>query len=368
MYVGVAAQELGELNQAVEIFRELISKFPSFPQGYYRLGAVLPRTGALDEAETAFRRLIELAPDEWRGFAGLGEVELRKGRPAEAAQHLERAVQLDFNAKTAHHLLGQAYRSLGRPDDAELVLQLGRNASDSPMLDEWSRTAYQHTKLLQDQIQMANEFWEEGHPEKAVEILAKAFVYQPDNLSLMNQLAIALNRSEQPHKARTILQRALQIDDHFVPALITLSLVQQKLNESAPALATAERAIALAPNIAQCHVAKANALLALEHDEEAIAALETARRIDPQNAEIPMQIADILWRNLNRPLEAKQHYEAARKLDPIFAPIYVRLADLNLQLGNASEARQAIAKLRRVAPNLPELSLLEERLRKFTEK
>src|SRR5438552_5296561 len=119
MYVGVAAQELGELNQAVEIFRELISKFPSFPQGYYRLGAVLPRTGALDEAETAFRRLIELAPDEWRGFAGLGEVELRKGRHAEAAQHLERAVQLDFNAKTAHHLLGQAYRSLGRPGDAE---------------------------------------------------------------------------------------------------------------------------------------------------------------------------------------------------------------------------------------------------------
>src|SRR5205823_10801629 len=129
-----------------------------------------------------------------------------KGLNAEAARWLERAIQLDPSAKSAHHLLGQAYRQLGRSEEAEFEVGLGRNSADFPMPDAWSKTATEHVRLLQDQIQMANDLSNEGQFLKAVEVLAKAFAYHPNNISLMNQLAIALNRSDQPHKARAVLQ------------------------------------------------------------------------------------------------------------------------------------------------------------------
>lgn len=264
MYIGVASYELGELDEALRTFRDVTARFSNFAPGYYRLGYALLQAGAVDEAEPAFARLCELAPREWRGWAGLGGIRLRQSQPAEAIRFLEKAVQLDPAAKNAHSLLGQAYRLLGRTEDAEIELNLGRHAVHFPMPDEWSKNASQHMKLLQDQVQLANDYAEEGQPRQAVEVLAKAFVYHPDNVSLMNQLAIALNRAQQPNKARAILKRAIEKQERYVPALITLAMVQQQLGENGLALATAEGAIALAPKLAQPYVAKANALLALE--------------------------------------------------------------------------------------------------------
>lgn len=365
LYVGVSSQELGDFVEAAKIFHTLAGRFPKFGPAYYRLGYALLRTDNLDEAEKAFKRLTELAPEEWRGYAGLGEVMLRKKQSAVAAQLLEKAIQLDSTAKTAHHLLGQAYQQLGRRSDAEVELQLGRNAVDSPMPDTWGKTAAQHIRILQGQVQLANDYSEGGEPRKAVEILAKAFQFHPDDVGLMNQLAIALNRSDQPHKARMVLTGALEKNDRYVPAIITLSLCQQKLNENEAALATAERAISLAPKITQGYVAKANALLALERDEDAVKTLEVAAQLDPQNAELPTEMGDILWRNLNRVKEAQERYETACKLDPVLAPAFVRLADLSLQLGEIDRARTSIARLRRLSPKLPELALLEQRLRRL---
>lgn len=362
MYIGVASQETGDFNAAAKTFREVTTRFPKFAPGFYRLGYVELRTGNLDDAEKAFQRLTILSPQEWRGHAGLGEIMIRKGRFSDAVPWLEKALQLEPAAKIAHHLLGQAYRGLGRVEAAEWEQQLGKNAEASPMPDAWSAAAIQHIRVLQDQVQLANECFETGEPGKAVEILERAFAYHPDNFSLMNQLAIALNRANQPQKARALLRQALDKNDRYVPALITLSLCLQMLNENEAALATAERAMTLAPDVPQSHIAKANALLALERDSDALGALQFARRLDPKNAEIPMQMGDILWRNLNRVIEAKERYEEARNLDPVLVPILVRLGDLYLHLGDLDQARACLARLRRLSPALPELRVLEERL------
>lgn len=364
MYVGVASQEMGDFEAAAKTFRDVTTRFPKFAPGYFRLGYAQLRIGNLDDAEKAFQRLTILSPQEWRGYAGLGEIMIRNGRISSAVPWLEKALQLDPSAKIAHHLLGQAFRGLGQSEAAEWELQLGKNADDSPMPDAWSGAATQHIRVLQGQVQLANECSEAGEPEKAVEILARALAYHPDNFSLMNQLAIALNRANQLQKARALLRQALSKNDRYVPALITLSFSLQMLNENESALSTAERAVTLAPNIPQPYITKANALLALERDTDALAALQLARRLDPQNAEIPMQMGDILWRNLNRLTEAKDRYEEARNLDPVLVPIHVRLGDLYLHLGELDQARACLAKLRRLSPALPELRTLEERLGK----
>ncbi len=361
MYTGVCAQELGELEDAIRIFRETTKRFPDFAPGHYRLGYACLRAGRPNEE--SFKNLTNLAPTEWRGYAGLGEVSLRKGQAATALPLLEQAIRLDPSAKTAHHLLGQIYQALGRKDDAEWELHLGKNAVDSPMPDEWIKSATQHTKTLQGQTHLASEYSDNGEHAKAVEILLQALAYHRDDPGLMNQLAIVLDRSGQPSKARLVLKRALTKDPQNVPALVTLSLCEQKLGENESALATAERVITLAPNIAQGYVSQANAFLGLERDNDAVEALGKAARLDPQNPELPLQIGDILWRNLDRLSEAGDSYEKARQLDPVSPAVYVRLADLHIKRGEIGAAQICLDKLQRLAPKLPAAAILQDRLR-----
>ncbi|MSU61931.1 MAG: tetratricopeptide repeat protein [Pedosphaera sp.] len=365
MYAAIATQELGERDEALRLFHELVTKFPAFPQGYYRLGSLSLTAGKVDEAESAFRKLIELVPTEWRGYAGAGEALLRKGRYAEASKLLEKAIQLDSSARTTHHLLGQAYQALGKTADAEMELLLGRNAVTYPMPDPWSDSAPQHMKSLPDLLQMAEGHINGGEPLKAVEILAKAFFHHPNNVGLMNQLAIALNQSDQPNKAIVVLRQALNLDSNNVPALVTLAFSHHEAGQNKEALATAERAIALAPAIPQPYLAKANALLGMDQDELALKSLEAASKADPKNAEVFAQMGDIEWRNLNRPEDARKRYENALKLDASCIPALVHFADMLLQAGDVKTAEPLVARLRRLEPDSPDLPMLDERVRKL---
>ena len=365
LYVAISTQESGDFNEALNMFRQITAEFPEFPQGYYRLGDALLRSGSVDEAEPAFQRLIALAPKEWRGYAGMGEVKLRKGDYAEAAKVLEKSLALDPGAKTAHHLLGQAYRGLGRLEDAGLELAIGVDQTRYPMEDDWSVTASQHMKLLQDQMDMANEYSSRGQPGKAVELLKEALASQQGNSSLVNALAIAYNRSGQPENARDLLLKVVQKEDRYLPAYITLSHSCSDLGRTNEALRYAERAIELGPNVAQTHLAKANALLTMEHDEQALAALEVALRCDPQNGEIQMEMGDVCLKNLNRSEPALEHYKQAARLNPALASVQVRLAQLYVERGDAGEAGAAVEHLRRISPANPALGILDERLRRL---
>jgi tetratricopeptide (TPR) repeat protein len=362
LYIAVSEQELGNNNEAMELFRQITSQFPDFAPGFYRLGDTMLRSGRVDEAEPPFKRLVTMVPREWRGYAGLGEIKLRKGDFAEAAKFLEKSVQLDPNAKLAHHLLGLAYRGLGRLADARLEMSLGVNNKHYPMEDAWAATAAQHMKLLPDLFEIAREYEEAGNPAAAVTILEQARAYHPNDTGVMTHLAGAYHAAGQPQKARELLLEVIKRDDHNLPAFTTLAFccVESGLNEES--LAHADRAVTLDPGNTQAHRAKANALLAMERDQEALDALETALRCDPRNAGIEIEIGDIYLSNLNRPAEALLRYRRAVQADPTLVAAYVRIAQMHIEQSQFDEARTAISMIRKLSPTHPALALLEEQL------
>lgn len=364
LYFAVATQELGRREEALSLLRQLAAQFPDFAPGHYRLGEALLQRGAAAEAGPCFERLMALAPAEWRGPAGLGEVKLRLGDAREAAKWLEKAVQLDPAAKPAHHLLGQAYQRLERAEDARLELRLGLDAKHYPMPDAWSVTAPQHMKLLQDQIQMALEYVQGGRPDRAIGVLEAARAFYPNDSLLLNNLALAYNQARQPLKAAGLLQQVLQQNSRHAPALAALAASCLALGLTNEALAHANRAVELAPNNAQSHLAKADVWLALDQDAQALAELATAFRCAPQNAQLQLDMGEICLRNLARPQEAIAHYEKAAELDLTLVPAWVRLAELHLRLTNYNRARQALETLRKLAPGEPTVTSLWQRLPK----
>jgi tetratricopeptide (TPR) repeat protein len=360
LYTAIATQEIGDQEGALQLFRELSRRFPAFPQGLHRHGETALRAGLLEEASDVFERLVEVAPDEWRGHAGLGEIELRRGQSAQAAEHLERAVALDPQALNARSLLGLAYRGLGRMEEAEFQLRLGQDSQSYPMPDPWGDTAHQHMRLIQDQVEVARGHSMAGHHDRAIGMLLEALSYDQTNLALMNNLAIALNRADRPDHALQVVHKIREFDSNNLSALITASMAAHALGEMDQALNWADRAVAQSPETTQAHLARANALLGQRRDEDALEALLAAARCDPRDAEIQMEIGDLLVLNFDRPDEALVHYQRASRLNPILSGAPLRLARLHIERFEFDEARREIDRLRLLDPAHPGLPLLEE--------
>lgn len=354
MYAAVALEELADLPGALREFQALATQDPGFAPGWYRVGECALRTGDLGLAETAFTRLSTLAPDEWRGPAGLGEVRIRQGRAPEAVPLLEKSLELDASAKPARFLLGQAYRSVGRTNEARIALAAGSASVRHPMSDDWSELAPHHMKSIPDQLVQAEELCSAGRPDVAVALLAEALKFHPDHPGLSHQQAMALNQAGQADKALPVLDRLIAKDPKSIAPWITRSYTQVLLGRHEQGLADARSALALATNSSHAHIAAANALLAVDRDADAIAAVREAMRCDPRNPEIPLELGNILWRNLNDTNGALAQFEHALEIDPSQPQAMAMIGFLSLESGNTNRARVAVEQLGRLAPQSAE--------------
>ncbi len=364
LYLAVCHQELGQPGRAIELLREVTKQFPDFAPGFYRLGDYALRLGAVEEAERAFSRLTELRPDEWRGFSGLGEIKLRQAAPAEAVPFLEKALQIDPRAKPIRALLGQAYQQLGRMEEAQRELALGLNASHYPMPDAWSDHAREHMRLPFDLIEMAQGHLRSGAPEKAVQVLEKAVLFHTNNPSMLVTLALAKTMAGEPEKARPLLNHVLRVDTSSVPAYVALSACDLAVGEAERALSNANRAVLIGSSQPEPYLAKANALLNLNRDAEAVAALEMAHRWDSNNAQILLDLGDVRLRNLGQLNEALMDYRKAAAGDPLFVPAHLRIAELSLKIGDRAAAIASLETAQKLAPQDPSIARALERVKR----
>jgi adenylate cyclase len=117
-----------------------------------------------------------------------------------------------------------------------------------------------------------------------------------------------------------LCRRAAEIDPSHARAWALMALAQAWLRHihgepGEEGLAAAERALALEPELAEAHAAKAKHLGESERYEEAFAAIEKALALDPQCYEAK-ETAGLLSFRQNRIDDAIAHYEAAAQLAP----------------------------------------------------
>ena len=81
-----------------------------------------------------------------------------------------------------------------------------------------------------------------------------------------------------------------------------------------------------------------------------------------------MTLGDVCLQNLDQPVDALKHYRAAITLDPSFVSGHVRIAELEIERGEAGIAREEIEMIKRLAPQSPAITALEERLSQMKSK
>lgn len=142
----VAAEDLGELGDAVEHAGEAARLEPARAAHHYNLGALLSRAGRAGEAAAPLGRTLELEPGHADARNELGCVHLDLGHLEEALRVLEPGLQAHPEHALLHKNAGRALLALGRPEDATALLE---RALELLPLGDWparAEAAFQLTR------------------------------------------------------------------------------------------------------------------------------------------------------------------------------------------------------------------------------
>jgi tetratricopeptide (TPR) repeat protein len=361
LHRAIAARQSGGFDRAIEIYRSLAQEHPGVPAVQQRLGESLLELGDLRGAEAAFRELIAVAPDAPQGYSGLGDVLIRNGDSEAAIELLERAVEIAPGYRMAQYLLGDAYRRQGRTEEAELALARGVDASVWYLADPLTAEVQSYAVNLAARLDRAGRLLNQGLAEEATAILEQARSEHPDNVTVLNNLAIAQMRTGRLAEAEEQLTAAVGIDPARFSTYLNLSVLAQRRGQLDSALLHTEEAVARAPDHDQTHFARGQILARMGRFEASLASLDRARELNASKPAYHSFSGDLCLR-LARPEEALDHFERALEIDVGWFPAWVGTGLAQLELGRVEEARVAATEAARLAPGHPALSGLEARL------
>jgi len=164
------------------------------------------------------------------------------------------------------------------------------------------------------------------------------------------------NGTETNRSVESLARQAIALDGADAEAHSTLAAARlYARGDYEGALAEAERALALSPNLASAHLAFGETLIFSGHPREGVAALERSIRLDPHSPVLPGRPGpfNLLALGLSFAGEYQAAVEAAKRAihsDPNFPSPYRWLAAALGQLGRVAEAKEVLEKAIAVGP------------------
>ena len=334
--VGDAAAKLKDYPTAIAAFQRALQHLSTEPQGdiarsrlqvmvQAKLAAAYHRNKQLDAADTWFQKAVKGAgedtPAAW--YVALGQIETERGNLEQARRYYIVAVQLHPDTTAAYNNLGHVLLKLNRIDEADAVFREALTQDETLASAAFGRG---EVGARRDQFAIARRFY-----ERAVHYAPHEPIFHKSLADVLRELGNAKEaeaaetryrrtlaerylrqahwfiQEKQLRHALASLQKALDTDDTFTPALKDYAYVQMQLGELTSASQSYQRVLTIEPTSRQ-------ALLHLGVIE----------------AELGNQAA------------AASHYLTLIQHEPDFMDTYVQLANLHESVGDLEAAVQAL--------------------------
>lgn len=281
---GIALFQQKKFEEARSLYEKIIEKDDKNAEAHYRLGLVLLNRANpqrdVDEAVDQFEKAVELQPDsasyQFRYGVALGEKTQKAGVIKQAflapkVKHaFQRAVELDPRQAQARMALAQFYLiapAIVGGDEAEGWKQLeeaikldqipGRSlkAFFLERAKKYEEAEHEYKILVASQPNDWRTWKNYGHFcmnqerfDDAIGYYKKYIVLHPDTADSYQNLAEALLKKGDMNLAMTNVNKSLNIDKEYVPAIISLGEVYQAQGKKKEARDAYERALSLAHN------------------------------------------------------------------------------------------------------------------------
>jgi len=248
---GMAAQHLGDLDEALVDFKKAARLDPVFAEAWHSLADVYRLKGDWVKATDGITHALQLSPGNFGMLVTAGHIESSKGNARQAAYFFRQALDIKPDSPEVWASLAIALvyggEALSAIDALEKAHQLG-------VSEDW---IYEHAGLL---------FTTRGQLDAAKENLELAVERQPDNLNAWNTLIVVYTKLGWSEKARDAAEKVLALNPRHVNALLNLGSWFSDQARNAEALAEYRKALEINPQSATAYI---NSLWVLVHSSEA---------------------------------------------------------------------------------------------------
>jgi len=329
---GIDFEEDGEMEKALEAYRQVLNVDPGQIELAVRVAALLTRDDDYPSAIDVLKDAVKVhpkAPEPYLELSFIYAKYLKKGD--QAIEFANKAVALDPQKIDGYQRLFEIYLTAG--DEKRALETLDRAAkmpSDDPTF--WARLGRLYGSVILKPDAKPN-------PEQTArlnDVFEKAAAKGQNNAAVLKEVGDYFASTQQIKEALPFYLRVLELqpDDANVREKLATGFVLT--NQRARAVETLEAIIQEHPEKYQSYE-----LLAQLHDDEA-RALVRANQTDPANAEFK---------------KAAQNYEQSLLINPNHAATYLRLAELLLvPLKQSERAVSVLTEGRRRYPDAPEFA------------
>ncbi len=202
--------QAGRLQQAEQIYRQIITAEPQNAEVLNELGRVLRKQQRPGEAIEAYRAAVATKPDFADAHINLGNVLSVQNEPEKAIEHYERAIEFNPGVAEVHFNLANVLRSVGKLDNA---------------ISHYRTAATLNPSFAAAFNNLADALIDRDELNEAIGCLERALQIQPNYAEAQFNLGIALQEKGSLDKAAACYRNAIQIQPDFAEAHTNLGLV-----------------------------------------------------------------------------------------------------------------------------------------------
>ncbi len=334
---GVRHHQSGQLEQALQIYRQVVTAQPDNAHARNLLGAVCINLKQFDEAATHLAEAVRLNPQHNAAHDNLGVLLARQGRYDEAIASFERALAISPNQPlTLTNLAGalmrsqriaeaiEAYqRAVALAPDAlrahtELAEALMRQNRSAEAIEHWRHVARLEPLDPRAHFERAALLAQAGRPDEAKAEYRETLRLKPDSAEACVNLGGLCIASGDLDEAIDLFRRAIQMRPRFAEAHLNLGAALSRQGKSAEAVDVLGQAIRLKPKLSGAHNNLGIALADQARFAEAVLSYERAIALQSDNLDALYNMGLALLRQ-NKIASALAQFERAIALRPDFA-------------------------------------------------
>jgi tetratricopeptide (TPR) repeat protein len=334
-------------NEALDVYRDVVTRDPEFAPAELALGDLLYRSGAADrrryaEAKEPLEKFVQLNPDDPKGWSVLGRTLAQLGERDAAYEAMNKAEKLGDRSKDMYTMRARLNIDRKNWDEALADYQRGHPEAE-------------------DQLRIAQLWVFKNEPARAESLYNS--IIAADSTSSSAKFAIG-ELGKQRYRAKDyttaipMFRRRIALDPNNDEAYYYMGLSYKELKQYPDALSALRTAARLADSKADRHFWLG--ILYAQLDSTAGAARAFTRVVELDSAGTSKNSA-IAWRQLGYyDLLAKNHSDAIRKLvrasviSPQDVQTWIWLGQAYQNSGDRAKACEAYRKALEIDPNQPD--------------
>ena len=321
------------LDEAVSLYGQALRIKPTWPDGWWYIGAILYEKDLYPQARDAFQNLVSLDPARGQGWAMLGlcqfqtaeyepsVISLQKGRSLGVNDNSELAAVVRYHTallyirfeqfEIAFDILTEFMRSGNYSQ--KVVEAFGLTLLRMPFLPKEMPADKREQILIAGQAGYNMAARQLDQARTAFDMLLERYPNEPNVHYAFGVFLIA----QDADAALKEFKRELEISPNHFPSMAQMAFEYLKRDQYNEALPLAEKAVQLAPKMYAARNVLGRVLLELGQVDRAVKELEEGVRIAPSSPEMHFALARAYTR-AGRKEDAARERETFKKLQDLY--------------------------------------------------